>query len=158
MEVWVIRAMLFFRKLSTTSVVKCSYFYHSNLSQNKAFFFQMPSPLNQPQPFPFTYFFFSTNHNPPIISIYFFNSRAHLKKYLHFRTEEIHQHYLHNFFSKLFVRFIIFNLIHQYETIFSIHESLDPWPTPKPQLQNNPGYRQIERQAMRQDYTTHLNQ
>jgi hypothetical protein len=43
-------------------------------------FFYLPSPLNQSQPFFFTYFLFSTNHTPSsIILTYFLNTRANLK-------------------------------------------------------------------------------
>jgi hypothetical protein len=43
-------------------------------------FLHLPPPLNQSQPFFFTYFLFSTNHTlPPIILTYFLNTRANLK-------------------------------------------------------------------------------
>ena len=43
-------------------------------------FFYLPSPLNQSQPFFFTYFLFWTNHTPFLIILtYFLNTRANLK-------------------------------------------------------------------------------
>ncbi len=43
-------------------------------------FFYLPSPLNQSQPFFFTYFLFLTNHTTSsIILTYFLNTRANLK-------------------------------------------------------------------------------